>query len=107
MSWIIDYTRFRHDVFIVFIECKIEGRWDKKSAFGDKSGHEVLYTTDGSEKNIVHVIEPDGLRRMLHFQMGATISISGNVMSYASGQAEEMTVDEKVQAGKGKTRDIL
>ena len=107
MSWITDVLRFRHDIFIVFIECKIIGNWSSKRAGGDESGHEVLTVWDNAEDHIVQVIEPDGLKRTLKFDYGATININQNILSYQSDTAEEIVVDEKEQSGKGKTRDKL
>ena len=106
MSWSKNYLDFGHNVFIAFIECKIEGNWGNKFAF-DKEREGVLVCRDNAENNIVHLIEPDGLRRILQFSQGAIISINQNIFSYAEGFAQEITVDEKEQSGKGKTRDIL
>lgn len=109
MSWIDDFTIFGHNMFIVFIECKVDdkGHWGKKSSVQIKEKYEVGIATDNSEDNLVHLIEPDGLRRILQFKQGATFSIHQNVFSYRSGFVQEITVDEKAQAGKGKTRDTL
>lgn len=109
MSWIEDFTVFRHNMFIVFIECKIDerGNWSRRDSPQTKIHYEVLMALDGSEYNIVQIIEPDGLRRTFHVSQGATISINQNVLSYQSGRLEEISVDEKAQSGKGKTRDIL
>ncbi len=69
MSWIIDVLRFRHDMFIAFIECQINnrGNWQSVGAGDDRTGHKVLRALDNSEYNTVTVIEPDGLRRMFLF----------------------------------------
>jgi len=109
MSWVDDLVVFRHDIFIVFIECKFNerGTWYRRDSPQTKSDYEVLGVRDNSEYNLVELIEPDGLRRILKFGEGATISMNGNILSYQSGRAEEIIVDEKSQAGKGKTRDIL
>ena len=109
MGWVTDVIRFRHDMFIAFIECKINdrGNWRNDTAYGDQSGHEVLRANDNSEFNTIQVIEPDGLRRTFRFNQGASISMYQNVLSYQSGYVEEIIVDEKAQAGKGKNRDIL
>lgn len=106
MSWSRNYLDFGHNVFIAFIECKIEGRWNPKDVF-DNEREGVLACHDNSENNIVHLIEPDGLRRILQFGSGATISINQNIFSYTSDHAREITIDEKEQSGKGKSRDIL
>ncbi len=106
VSWSRNYLDFGHDVFIAFIECKIEGKWNQRNVFG-KEREGVLICRDNSENNIVHVIEPDGLRRILQFGSGTTISINQNIFSYTSDRAREITIDEKEQSGKGKTRDIL
>jgi hypothetical protein len=109
MNWVDDFDIFRHNVFIVFIECKIDerGNWRRKNSIQSKSGYEVVVASDNSEYNMVQLIEPDGLRRNLLFKQGATFSINQNVFSYASGFAREIIVDEKAQAGKEKTRDTL
>lgn len=36
-----------------------------------------------------------------------TINLHQNILSYHSGQVDEITIDEKEQSGKGKTRDKL
>jgi len=106
MSWMVDYKLFGHDTFIVFIECKIEGKWEKQNwANSDTGTKEILYAE--GEDCIVHLIEPDGLRRILHFTKGGTINMRQNMLSYYSPQASEIVVDEKEQSGKGKTRDKL
>ncbi|MBI3639722.1 MAG: hypothetical protein HY223_05340 [Thaumarchaeota archaeon] len=109
MSWIEDFTVFKHDMFLVFIECKIDnrGNWQRADSPQTRIPYEVLRALDGSENNVVQIIEPDGLRRTFHVSQGATISLNQNVLSYQSGRLEEITIDEKAQSGKGKTRDIL
>lgn len=109
MSWIEDFMVFRHDMFIVFIECKIDnqGNWQRVDSKQTRIPYEVLRAIDGSEHNQVQIIEPDGLRRIFHIGDGATISINQNVLSYQSGRVDEIIVDEKEQSGKGKTRDKL
>ena len=109
MSWVDDLITFRHNVFIVFIECKFDerGTWNRRDSPQTKSGYEVVTVHDNSEYNIIQIIEPDGLRRIFRVSAGATISINQNVLSYQSTRLEEITVDEKAQSGKGKTRDIL
>lgn len=109
MSWITDFTKFGHRVFVSFIELKIEGSWTPNAAIMDAKNaiqHEVL-TADSSDGSIVHFIEPDGLRRILQFTKGGTIGIHQNILSYHPAQVSEISVDEKAQSGKGKTRDIL
>ncbi len=108
MSWVTDFSRFGHRIFIAFIELKIDGSWNKHTEMmGDfrSTPYEVL--SANSENCLVHIIEPDGLRRILQFTEGATISIRQNIFSYHQKQANEITVDEKEQSGKGKTRDTL
>ena len=109
MSWVDDLVTFRHNVFIVFIECKFsdQATWHRRSSPQTKTDYEVVTVYDGSEHNIVHLIEPDGLRRIFHVKQNATISIKQNVFSYQSGMLDEISVDEKEQVGKGKTRDTL
>jgi hypothetical protein len=110
MSWVDDVIVFRHDMFIVFIECKFDdrGTWYRRDSPQTKrSDYEVLGVRDNSEYNLVTLIEPDRLRRTIKFDQGATIGMNGNVLSYQSGYAEEIVVDEETQQGKGKTRDIL
>ena len=108
MSWVTDFTKFGHKIFIAFIELKIEGSWNRHvESMGDATAvhHEVL--NSNSDNCLVHVIEPDGLRRILQFTEGGTISIHQNILSYHPDQVSELAIDEKAQAGKGKTRDTL
>lgn len=108
MSWMHDYSVLGHNTFIVFIECKIEGRWDR-NVFEDpydETKRDVLSALDGKDC-IIHLIEPDGLRRILHFTLRGTVNMRQNILSYHSGQVDEITVDEKEQSGKEKTRDKL
>jgi len=109
MSWIEDLAVFRHNMFIVFIECKFDerGTWQRRDSVQTKHDYEVIMARDNSEYNLVHVIEPDGLRRIFEFGEGATIGMHGNVLSYNSERVRELAVDAKEQAGKGKTRDKL
>jgi len=109
MSLVDDLITFHHNMFIVFIECKFDerGTWHRRSSPQTKTDYEAISVYDNSEHNEVHLIESDGLRRIFHVKQNATISINQNVLSYKSGYLEEIAVDEKAQAGKGKTRDIL
>lgn len=108
MSWMFDHKFFGHDTFIVFIECKIEGRWTIQNwaNHNDNQPAKILYAEDG-ENCRIHLIEPDGLRRILHFTKGGTLNMNQNILSYFSQQVDELTIDEKEQSGKGKTRDKL
>lgn len=110
MSWVTDFTKFGHSIFVTFIELKIEGSWTRVV----ESRPELAFAThfeaikaDSAEGCIVHFIEPDGLRRMLQFTLGGTLAIHQNVLSYHPAQVSEIIVDEKAQSGKGKTRDTL
>lgn len=106
MSWVFDYTRLGHSVFIAFIELKIDGGWEKHEVTDlHQTVHEVMAAS--SENCMVHVIEPDGLRRILQFTKGGTIAIHQNVLSYHPEQVNEITIDEKEQSGKGSSRDKL
>lgn len=109
MSWIDDLIVFRHNVFIVFIECKFDelGTWTRRDSPQTKTRYEVVTAHDNSEHNIIQVIEPDGLKRIFRVPQGATVSINQNVLSFRSGSLEQLAIDEKAQAGKGKTRDML
>ncbi len=109
MSWVDDLIVFRHNMFIAFIECKFDerGSWHRRNSPQTKNDYELVGVQDNSEYNLVTLIEPDGLRRIFKFSQGATIGMNGNVLSYRSDIGEEITVDEKEQSGKGKTRDII
>lgn len=124
VSWIFDHVKLGHRVFIAFIELKIEGRWKHYRVREDPDAAEklaeVLHRSRSTaettpvnvlaseeENCLVQVIEPDGLRRILEFTKGGTISIHQNVLSYHPEQVSEITVDEKEQSGKGSTRDKL
>jgi len=107
MSWTTNVEKFGHRVFIAFIELKIEGTWlpQKSISVTHVINYELLRAM--GEHCRVHVIEPDGLRRLLEFAESTTIGINQNILSYDPSKADEITVDEKEQSGKGKTRDIL
>ena len=108
MSLIFDHIQLGHRFFISFIELKLEGSWRKFSLPSwdvPPRTYEVLAAN--SIYCYVHIIEPDGLRRILHFTEGGTIRIDQNIFSYHPDQVEEIVVDEKEQSGKGKTRDKL
>jgi hypothetical protein len=109
MGWVDNLITFRHNIFIVFIECKFDerGNWHRKDSPQTKTGYEVVTTYDNSEHNIIQLIEPDGLRRTFLVSEHATVSINQNVFSYQAGRLQEIAIDEKEQAGKGKSRDIL
>ena len=102
----IDHKRFGHDTFIVFVEFKIEGSWEIVN-WATNFGTISILTATENENCRIHLIEPDGLRRILHFTKGGTLNMNQNVLSYFSQQVDELTIDEKEQAGKGKTRDRL
>ena len=107
MSWTTNVEKFGHRMFIAFIELKIEGSWlPRKGVSVTKTITFELLKAMG-EHCSVQLIEPDGLRRHLEFAESTTIGINQNILSYDPSKAEEITVDEKEQSGKGKTRDIL
>jgi len=112
MTWIEAHQKYGHTMFVSFIELKIEGKWKpdrvpiQSGGFEIENPASILYALN-EEDCIVHFIEPDGLRRILHFTKGGTIAIHQNILSYYPEQTEEITVDEKEQSGKGKTRDVL
>lgn len=110
MSWAYNYDELKHDTFIVFIELKLEGKWTRghfQDEFASEEDNDVL-SADDSDHCFVHLIEPDGLRRIFHFMKHATINVRQNVLSYYSEQIiEEHSVDERAQAGKRNTRDML
>lgn len=108
MDWVRSYVALGHRMFIQFIELKIEGPWHPYAHLVVKGEEkEVVLEAKNAETCRVHLIEPDGLRRIFHFTLGATINIHQNILSYHPEQADEIAVDEKEQAGKGKTRDKL
>ena len=97
-------------MFIAYIELKIEGYWEKvvENYGGNMSIHHEAITAKNDKNCIIHIIEPDGLRRIFQFTNGATIAIHQNVLSYHPDQVvQSHIVDEKAQSGKGKTRDML
>jgi len=107
MSWVTNVRKFGHRMFIAFIELRIEGDWEPEiQHYGGGAINYGLLRAIGKDCS-VHVIEPDGLRRILGINQSSTIGISQNILSYDPSKVEEITVDEKEQAGKGKTRDIL
>lgn len=109
MSWAIAFQKFGHRIFIAYIELKIEGEWDRVvESLVDRAVHYDLLTAKSHEKCVVHIIEPDGLRRILQFTKGGTIALHQNILSYHPDQiVESHVVDEKAQTGKGKLRDTL
>lgn len=106
-DWITDYLLLGHNISIVFIECKIDGDWYRTEVKDQYNSVHGVLCARNSENCQVTIIEPDGLKRILLFTKGATINKVHNVFLYHSGQADEITVDEKEQAGYGKTRDKI
>ncbi|MCE2507144.1 MAG: hypothetical protein J4F36_11915 [Nitrosopumilaceae archaeon] len=105
MSWKDNFWQLRHSMFVVFIELKIKGSWtDAPMKNLDLKGNFIVSTGEGCE---IHLIEPDGLRRHLSFEQDAMISMNQNILTYNPDECDEITVDEKEQSGKGKTRDTL
>jgi hypothetical protein len=97
-------------MFVSYVELKIEGSWEPVKQLlpsGYASSTFDALTAKNSEGCMIHLIEPDGLRRVLQFTEGATITLHQNILSYHPQQVQEMIVDEKAQSGKGKTRDTL
>lgn len=105
MSWKENFWKFSHSIFVVFIELKITGSWTSSTMKDlNLKGDFMVSNGTGSE---IQIIAPDGLRRHLSFKQDAIISVNQNILSYNPDECEEITVDEKEQSGKGKTRDIL
>ena len=105
MTWKHNFWKHGHRMFVVFIELKLLGNWVESPQRNlNLKGDFIVSTGTGSE---IEIIEPDGLRRHLSFAQDATITIEQNILSYNPKTAEEITVDEQEQSGKGKTRDIL
>lgn len=109
MSWTVAFQKFGHRIFIAYIELKIEGQWERVvESFVDRAVHHELLTAKTPEKCLVHVIEPDGLRRIIQFTEGGTIALHQNILSYHPDQVvESHLVDERAQMGRGKLRDTL
>lgn len=108
MSWVTAFHKFGHRMFIAYIELKIEGSWNRVAEnLGGAVSVRFEMLSANSENCQIHVIEPDGLRRILNFTEGGTIALHQNILSYHPEQVNELTVDEKEQSGKGKTREIL
>jgi len=108
-SWVIDVTRFRHDTFLVFVDCKInnKGNWQPANVYDDQTGYTALRVIDNSEHNTISIVQPEGIRRDYLVRMGGSISMYQNVISFNSEFVSDLIVDEKAKSGKGKTRDIL
>ena len=104
MSWRHNFWKHGHKMFLVFIELKISGNWSKPLRCHSNLEDDFMVSTGTSE---VEIIAPDGLRRRLSFDQDATIAVTQNILTYDPEKVEEITVDEKEQAGKGKTREIL
>ena len=106
MAWLF-HTRTALDrMYVAFIECKVSGTWEPSTVSDGKlvfPTYRAVHPTNCE----VHIIEPDGIRRIFHFAAGSHISIEQNILNYHSDQAEEIVVDEKEQSGKGKTREKL
>ncbi len=107
MSWVTAFQKFGHRMFIAYIELKIEGSWNKATQRYAEGSINFEVLTSNSENCQIHLIEPDGLRRILEFTEGGTIALHQNILSYHPDQVNELTIDEKEQSGKGKSRDIL
>jgi len=106
MAWLFSRLDEYDRMFISFIECKISGMW-KNSTISDGKMEYPIFQAMNPQGCIIHLIEPDGLRRMLQFRQGSVVSIEQSILLYKPDDAEEITIDEKEQAGKGKTRNIL
>ena len=108
MDWTRSYNALGHTMFIQFIELRIEGSWKPYATLIEMGKEkEIALVARNGEGCVVHLIEPDGLRRIFEFTKGGTICLHQNILSYYPEQANEITIDEKEQSGKGKTRDIL
>src|SRR5690242_628039 len=108
MSWVTAFQTFGHRMFIAYIELKIEGEWEKvvQDFGGNMVIHHEVLTAKADQGCYIHVIEPDGLRRIIQVTKGGTIALHQNILSYHPDQiVESHEVDEKAQSGKGKTRD--
>ena len=106
MAWLFSRLDEHDRMIISFIECKISGMW-KNSKISDGKTEYPVFQAMNPQGCIIHLIEPDGLRRILQFNQGSVISIEQSMLFYKPDDVEEITIDEKAQAGKGKTRDIL
>ena len=106
MAWLFSRLDEHDRMIISFIECKISGMW-KNSKISDGKTEYPVFQAMNPQGCIIHLIEPDGLRRILQFNQGSVISIEQSMLLYKPDDVEEITIDEKAQAGKGKTRDIL
>ena len=110
MSWITAFQKFGHRLFIAYIELKIEGDWEKVVEYygGNTAIQYEVISAKSNEGCFIHVIEPDGLRRIFQVTKGGTVALHQNILSYHPDQVvESHEVDEKAQSGKGKTRDML
>jgi len=79
----------------------------KNTKISDGETEYPVFQAVNPQDCIIHLIEPDGLRRILQFKQGSVISIEQSMLLYKQADCDEITVDEKEQAGKGKMREIL
>ena len=109
MEWFDNFKQHSHKLFVTFIELKIEGTWNRyeKSIDLDRIVKYEIAQAAHDANCLVTLIEPDGLKKILHFTINSTLSIHNNLLAYNPDEVEEIAIDEKEQMGKGKTRDTL
>jgi len=98
-------------LFITFIECNVKGIWQTSGSLVSKIKKLTDWQTFRAmdeETCQVWVISPDGLRRGWSFKTGSLVSIGSGILRFErSATVNDLTVDEKEQSGKGKTRETL
>ena len=77
MSWKENYWKFRHSMFVVFIELKITGSWTTSPHYNMELKGDFMVSTGG--KCEIQIIEPDGLRRHLSLDSDEHLSVSFNL----------------------------
>jgi len=101
----------KEHLFIAFIECKREGRWQPISKEPPRNQYEVWATYQAMKEPdcVIKIVAPDGLTRTFQIKNGSMISIGNNMLRMDSDAVvDEISVDEDVQMGrKEKPRSTL
>jgi len=91
------------ELFISFLECRIEGFWMQYTPEPRRNPTSVWATFRASREPDCRVIlvAPDGLRRTFGIRNNSFVSIGNNILRLSSNAIiDEVTVDEYARAGK-------
>ncbi len=89
--------------YLAFLECEVRGGWlDDQIRTPIQIGQgDETYWRVWQEPAEIHLVRPDGLKRILSFRNGAVVIVHNGMIEFNQEDfIEELAIDEDAKAGK-------